>query len=634
MSPNNKPPIRHIITIIVLIAAAPALSASDTLVAAREPIEQTLGPGIAAFYEAHDFARDGMQAEAIERGSEAIAFFESIIEETDDEDTKRIAHYYLAHTYLEVIVDAATWMRFNGDYEKTRLLLTRYENEDDYRFVEGKRYALYPPDAGGDASAALAMFDGIGDRYELAYHRAIAMLSLGDVDGAAEVLAAETNPTATESALLMRLEVERLQPRVMSVSFPSDIRTNGRLLERAATLEQGTPLSSDHAIDTISALESFPAVASADLEYDFDASTNEVDVRVRVREGDSRMFGVLAYGAYVPETDGLAPDSDDSSALPLLLYSDQNLFGRMVQLDVITAGVYWQVGLGVPGVFGSPLSIYTGVESMVLPMDTLEYGDFSVDGGGQAAWIGTAVDLGPLSTSLEYQTGFTVYDEDTIDTGVEEPRDLRHAVSAEISADMRSDLAGGAASEGFALTLLGAFTTFSGFEQWGTQTVLFDSPDGPGTFTYGIEADAGWRIGRRGDIGVAIGAYGGFGFFARTHYDVGAPGPGSDSVLSVRGYPTGTQAERLAVAHGRVGYELVPGTVHLGAFHDVAAVEAADWAPDPDGLLNASGVALSFALPWSIRMSVAYARSYTSLDDDYDGGRDVIELTMMRIATF
>ncbi len=628
---------------VLFLAGTTHLPASDTqpnpsvrprLVAAPIEIVDALRPGIDAYNEAHALMRDGRREEAIERGTEAIEYFEEIVRETESPEKRRVAYYYLAHTYLDIIVDMNTWLRFNGDYERVRAILTAYESEEDYRFVEGKRYAQYPPEAGGDAQAALAMFDGVSERYELSYYRAIAMLELGDIGGAIGVLSGEPNLTGAGESLLRRIEVEQMEPRVTSISLPGAIRTRSRVLDRAMAIEVGTPLGSDHAATTVTRLQDLPAVAAVELEYDFDPRRNEVDVTVNVREGKQRMAGVLAYAAYVPEADGLAPDTENSAAMPLLLFNDRNLFGRMVQLHVVTAGVYWQASLGFPGAFGSPVTIETGLESMVLPMETMEFADLSVDKGEQAAWIGANADLGPVTADIEYRSGFSLYDEETIVSGVDVPRDVRHSVTARAAADMRSDIAGGASREGFAVALHGAFTTFSGFDTWGTESVRFRAPDGPGTWTYGIEVDAGWRVGRRGDVGLEVGAYGGSRFFTRALYDVASPGPGSDSALWIRGYPTGTQAERVAVAHGRVGFEVIPGSVHVGAFHDVAAVDVPTWAPEPEGLAHAGGVALSFSLPWSIQMRVSYAHSYTSLDGTSDGGRDVVEVTMMRITAF
>lgn len=607
-----------------------------------------LQPGIDGYYATHDLMRDGRQEEAIERGSETIAFLRSVADETDDPAVFRGANYYLAHTYLDIIVDMNTWMRFNGEYQKVRSSLSKFDGEADYRFVEGKRCALYPANAGGDAEKALDLFRGLGERYELDYYRAVALMKLDDIEGAIEVLESVKSPLPVEEALLSRLLVERREPRITSVTFPDGLRTRTSLLHRAfhanheSRVAVGETLTSERAAQSLSGVESLPSIASAEIEYDFDAHRNEVGVAVNVREGKQRTAGVIAYGAYVPEREGLSPDGDLSSAVPLLLYSDQNLFGRLVQLEAMTAGIFWQIGVGIPSVFGSPFSLKTGLSSIVLPLGQLEFTDaagervanFAVDHGQQSASIGTDIALGPIIAGVEYSTGFSVYDEDSIDSDIDVPRDVRHTLAAKLGLDTRSDLFFGASREGVALSLEGAFTSFSGFETWGTEGFRNEAPDGPGTWTYGIAADVGRRIGRRGDVGIEAGAYSGTDFYTRSSYVLGSAMPGTDSALWIRGYPTPVRVESAAIAHARAGYEIVPGTIHAGVYHDIAAVDVPKWIPDSNGLMSASGAALSFALPWSIQLRVSYTHSYFSLDGDAAGGRDVVELTMMRISAF
>lgn len=603
--------------------------------------EHNFVAGIEAYRLVHGAIRSG-DFEAARGGAENVAeHLQRVIDAGGA--AAQTAHLYLAHMYLELIVDAATWFAYQPRFDAHRTaFVAAGGNGTDLAYLDAKRMLFFPPSMGGDPEEArrvLTQLVAQGGPYEAEYFLASSYLNDGEPDSALSVLAGYPADRLSRASLDLqrRLEIEIAAPRVRSVSLESTPRTAEPLLVEAIVLTPGSTLTTEDASDTLERVGALPGISNVALDYDYDQERNEVDVRITIGEGSQRIVGGIVSSTLFTDIDRSNP------ATPLLLYMDENLFGRGVGLSVITAGIFNRVGVTIP--VGDGIDLRTGVEAMVLPLATVEFyganGDpldeLSFAGRHGAATIGAVTELGPAKVELDYLLRRDWYErEDDTAPGYVLPEDRLHRGALRLSVDTSEDIFFGAGLAGFRAGAAGRYDYYTGFDSWGTDEFRNDAPsNGFGSGTWEVSGAWGRRIGRRGDAGVHIAAVGGWNYYTRSLHRLGAPSGFDRSEVYVRGYPQGSiEAERALIAHAHGGAELVPGALHVSVFYDGAFVDAPDRVRQEPGMLNAAGIGLAAKLPWSLDLAVSWAHGFGSLDGSTNAPSDMFAITVTRLAAF
>lgn len=396
-------------------------------------------------------------------------------------------------------------------------------------------------------------------------------------------------------------------------------------------------------------LATITAAVSADGETDPIADLDRLvestsESEMPVYHIPQRFLGVVVGSELFAATDGDLIDPDASSPVtPILMYGDRDLLGRSITLDVMTAGIFWQLRLGTRDLWGTGVALGVAGEALIADFGTRAFYDAS--GRAVPRWesefssyagslhLDSALGPGVVATSYEVRREVYSATSDTAD-GFVLPDDVRHRVDMTATLDLTNPIALGAAYDGFSLTVGGAVTTFAGFSTWGTTDFSHSAPSGP-TITAEASAAYGRRIGRISNVSLEIAAFGGFNYYTRTLHALGSPGVMAGSALYVRGYPADSvEAERGALAHVDLGREVLPEKLHLSLFSDTALVDVPDRLRESTAVLHAVGAHMSARFPWSMQLKVTYAHSVVSLDGDTDGGRHALTLLLTRFAHF
>lgn len=455
-----------------------------------------LASGVIAYRLVHEALRSNDVETARAAAEEVDALLTRAIESGGE--TAQQAHLYLAHMYLELIIDAATWFAYQPRLELHRSAFVAHGgNGNDLAYLEAKKMLLFPPSMGGDPERAREILTNLAeydDQYEAEYFLARSYLLDGDAETAFELLAGYPGETlsAASQELARRLEIEIAAPRIRSVSLESNPRAANPLVSSAILLTPGAELAAADSVETLHRLGSLPGVSGASVEYDYDQARNEVDVFLSVTEGSQRIVGAIVSSVLVSDIDRSQPIT------PALIYMDENLLGRGVGLSVVTAGIFWQLGVTVP--LGEALDLRTGVETMLIPLDGVQF--YGADGESIAeqtlrrrtgsASIGGVATVGPLQGELEYRIGRELYERDS-DSASDYvlPDDLLHRGTVRVRADTSEEIFNGAGIAGFRVGATFRYEYYSGFDAWGTGTFRNEAPaNGLGTGT--LEFSAAW----------------------------------------------------------------------------------------------------------------------------------------------
>lgn len=622
--------------------------------------------GSGSLLEAAAAYASGSAALRSSRFEEAESLFEeaeSVLsrEPAPEERSPAFAAVLSAHVYLALIRDGSSWMRYNGELEKAvRRMDAAGAPEEDTLFVQAKRLVLFPPEAGGDPERGIALLDALEAEndglFDYPFLRAGAYVAAGRVDEAREILRlATTGDGSSPGARLVagemaeRLDIEEAKPTIRAIRYPEETRTNRSVLAEASGLRTGAVLTADAAARAVRQLEAIPAIVRAGLDYRYDAEAGMVDVDLYVQEARDRTILLFLSSTVEAGPHDLRYIYVDelSPPLPILAYTDENLFGRGWELTAVTAGVYNDVQVQSPA--AGALDVAAGVRGLAIPEEYLSFYDdhryllaerqlrssYSII-GGEAGYTTAAGLRAALSEEVRRDWYWR-------ETSMVVPDDIRWSTRADIGMDfIRRTGIGGIVPVGIAFEAGVAHHTFSGFRAWGTagsSEFWNDAPGGVGTLTcdatlqYGTLFAAGPTGGSgRANVGVSIGFFGGTNYYTRTRYRLGSAGPTDGTALYIRGYRTGEfEAETVFVGHLDAGYEVLPGRVHAALFTDAAilrrgnAPDAGRWHP-----LNSAGVVVSALLPWRMNLQIGYAHGFQDLTASTAHGHDRWTVTVIR----
>lgn len=634
----------RILLAVLLCIGMSAFATTPGFVPYEDPSPSAHGEfvaGLEAYRSVHRAIRSGDFSVARGGAERAEEHLRRVIESEDDAALS--AHLYLAHMYLELIVDSATWFSYQPRFAAHRgAFIAAGGGGQDLAYLDAKRMLFFPPSMGGDPERARRVLTELveqGEQYEAEYFLASAYLRERDPAAALRVLSNYPAERLSEAALELRrrLEIESAAPRILSVSLESRPRAAEPLVDAAIALSPGSDLTTEDASETVRRLGELPGVSNVSVEYDYDPARNEVGVRLAVREGSQRIVGGIISSTLFADLDRSNPFT------PVLVYMDDNLLGRGVGLSVISAGIFNRIGLAIP--LNSAIDLRTGLEAMVLPLETIPFygadGDpreeLAITGRHGSATIGAVAAAGPVTAELDYLLRRDWYERDSDSaSGYVLPDDLLHRTVLRLSIDTAEDIYSGAGLAGFRAGAAIGYDYFSGFGSWGTEEFRNEAPaNGFGSTTWEISGAWGRRIGNRGNAGIHIGAAGGWNYYTRSLHRLGAPSGFDRSELSLRGYPQASvEAEMALVTHVHTGFEVVPGALHASVFYDGAFVDAPDRVRDTAGVLNAAGVGLAAGLPWSLDLAVSWAHGFSALDGSTDAPSDMLAITVTRLAAF
>lgn len=639
-------------TIVPLSLSAEALFTDEALEAPAPGIERD---AVEAYLEAREHARAYRFSQAEESAERALSIADTAIE---NGDASGLIVILKAHIYLELIYDASSWSRFNGELTDTVYRMREIGvPEADIDFVEAKRLMLFPPEAGGDLERSLELFSALADEktlLELAVFHAAA-LTAADRGGEALVVLRDAHQAAPGDAAvadaLAAREIETAGPTITEIRYADEYRTRATSLDSALRIAVGSRLTENDAASSVAGLIELPTVVNAGLVYHYDHydhSADTVEIEVAIREAADRSLTVaLSTGIHAgPQAENWIYTDETEFPLPVLIYTDTNLFGRGAELTAVTAGVYNQVFLATSSGTRTGPRLHLGAQGLIIPEQYLEFYDEARRPLDEleirSSWAAGSIGVGyTLPAGVVADLSYTVRKdwyrdaEDTADA-MELPDDLLHSVRAETGMEFLAQTGpGGIVPVGIALTLGAEYDYYQEYDRWGIPEETHDAPsNGLGTTTYDIAMMYGTRLSDRVDASVSLAYAGGTNYYTRTYHRLGAGDALNGSAVYLRGYRTDEfYAEHAFNAHIGTGYEIVPGKAHIGVFSDAALVKPAPFTiDDADRFrpLVSAGTTASALLPWKIRGQIEVAHGFLDLEGELDHSHTTVALRLIR----
>ncbi|WP_028974750.1 tetratricopeptide repeat protein [Spirochaeta cellobiosiphila] len=338
---------------------------------------------------------------------DTISLIKTKIRNNPDEATSQ-DYYRLAALYDALIVDGASWLKYNNSKKNAVKESLRLNPDNlDAQVLEIASLLMFPPNAGGNEEKGRELLDQLLEVHPDSvsalmlngkYHQ-----QTGNVEKAKEfylrVLEVDENYTPA-NIILGDIAIDEKEYSIISITIQGDLSGNKEILDRAL----------DEYVDTIYRVDTKQKINDSILAYPFISSCSikvtpidDQNVKIDVYPVELKMRGVglLAeanlYGTYENEL--------DMSATPILMYLDQNWLGTGNQFTVLFAGVYLGLDYQMPERPGMPFNI--GLKG-----DTQVYGnevDF-VDEGRTSDWsINGPNAQGSLTLSKNLPMGSSLY---------------------------------------------------------------------------------------------------------------------------------------------------------------------------------------------------------------------------------
>jgi hypothetical protein len=646
--------VRTIFLIVILFVSAARLAALPigfypyAELSGTTDSERSLAQGVELYRVVLEAIRAGQSSLARDNAIEVDRVLGGVAASGSGDGTENaatlLANLYLAHMYIELIQDASSFFAYFPRFESALAgFVEAGGTGPPLEYLEAKKFLFMPPSVGGDIEKARDILRRLADeddQYEIVYNYALVSVREGDPAGALAVLIERHDGTLSTAAqqLKRRLLVETANPIVSSIIVLGEPRVAGQLVEGAIAFDEGEVLTPDNAAATSTQLGELPGISSVQIDYNHDQSNNSVDITIRLEEGSQRILGVFLSSVLFSDLDVSDP------IVGTVFYSDENLFGRGVEVSLTSAAVFWQLGFSIP--VAGPIALNVGADALIVPAlgGRTFYNSagspetrYSFEGSNIGSEIGVSVDIEPASLALDYRLE-KAYNRAVNDNpdGFRLPNDTRHSVAASASVALSQDIYNGAGLDGYEIRAAGEYVYFLGFESWGIEGFSHDAPrNGLGSLTYRLEAGWGSRIGRSTDVGFRLSGYGGTNFYTRTLYEIGTATLTSPNGPSLAGQPSDSiLARNVIVSHANLGYELVPSRLHVSLYHEGAYVDPPDWLYEKNAFLNSAGITVTARLPWSIDLRVGYAHSFSALNGRRSGTRDMVKIDLARLSAF
>ena len=610
-------------------------------------IETSVKAAAAAFTASRSSARANQLKNAQMLAHEAESLLGTI---EIRENENGILAVLAAHIYLELILDSASWTKYNPMLEQAvQSIHSADVPEADILFIEAKRLFLFPPEAGGDLLEGVRLFDKLADGSELfefsAFH-AKALLAVGERDRARMILEERLSINSTDEAargVLDHMTIEDIKPVILSIRFPGNIRTAQSIIQQALTIEPYGILTPSEATLTIQNLKEIPSITDAVMWYEYIPSSQSVNIELFIQETNDRSITMFLSSTLNagPHSSGYIYTDEIGMPLPVLVYSDSNVFGRNWEFLGITMAVYNDILFSRESIYDKPFDISFGAAGLAIPEEYLSFYD-------DHRYLIPEIELRSAYAKGKFDMGYTIFPgiranlqyglrkdwyqaAEGTDGAMVFPDDLRHMVNAGISMRLIQQVGpGGIIPVGPGFSAGASYEYFQGFKNWGIPGFLNEAPENDmGTITYNTSIQYGIQFLDHANVGLSAGFFGGSNYYTRTLLRLGPAGPTNGSALFIRGYRTGEfEAEMAAVCHFDMGYEMISERVHAGIFTDTALIRLPDgssWHP-----VNSGGLVLSALLPWELSARVEYAHGFQDITGSLSHGHDTLTMTVIR----
>ncbi len=523
----------------------------------------------------------------------------------------------LAHCYLGLINDAATWMKYRKKHELYLKKALEIDPDDcRLQLIAAKSMMRFPSPLGDEDDGEALLFSLL-EQYE---DSTFVLMSVADyyqdqneIDSSElyfrKVLTINSNHRyAREELDKIVLMSNELAIRFFIVDSAM-ITSSKRVLEKVDSF-RGTRLSMDSYSEIQEKLVEIPPIESATLTPQ-KVGDSQVDIFITVEEEDTR--GVVAMVDANLSNDyfnDLVP-----GFMPTLFYMNENVKGTGMALEFLTVVVYNQLDVTYRGLFDTKfLNANLLIESMILSEENDDYVmgkqiTATRKSSYHNALLGLGVSL-PFGMDIygRYWAQLDLYKD--LENMITPPNQVTHELMADITISTAGELFSPLKlKEGYHIYLNPYIQFKPDFRAWGDPDSLFTHNSSP---AYGIRAQAGYyrNLGRRFNLESDVHLLWMENAYESSRFRIGRKNLMDD--YSISGYiPEELVFDKGVLTNIKYTWIVRPEQFLLYGRYDFL------YDSDQEKLFNSVALGAGIALPWNMELKSEFG---IALDAERDSG--------------
>ena len=569
---------------------------------------------------------------------------------------------YLALVYYSLIKGPKEFMQYNDKMVKARKKAEEIDKDNPlFKYYQTKILILWPDNMGGNPELGLEntekLIEEKHDLFELDHLRILALKELERHEEMEEKLVkllAEKPYLKRSRQLLTKIKVERNQPRINKISYLNPFKTNNALVRKCISFKEDEIFTMKTLEKTRKKLEIFPYV-ELNLAYDYDETENQVDIGIVINETKLEVIGfTTSFQLTAGDSRTFVYEFDFENdypfpPYPIIIYLNNNLFNLNIDLDLMTAFIFWNIQISRKNLIFAFLDYKIGVNTMMIPnlitaktynLDRVAENKYSYNNNWVTAWtkIGKNFFFGvDIWGTYEFHKNFYFRNPDTDDDfrlpdnmNEEQTLDnkiplIKHSGFFDMgysSVDFVDK--GRYIPKGFLLQFGIKYEHYQNFRDWGIKEdgeYQYKPPEnGWGTLKYYLTAGYYLHFARILNIKLDGHYYGGNNFYDRLNlYSFGSSQ--FPQRLVIHGYREGEfKAEHIIAANFSFGIEPVKNIFHFELLYDVALLNNYRLSKYDHGFfwpLHSTGIKTHIGLPFDIRLNIEYGVGFNNLKGEW-----------------
>lgn len=523
--------------------------------------------------------------------------------ELTDKERSNI-NYILSEVYIDLIVDAKSWMDYNSKYEKSITECLNYDRENLlYNLNSARSMQRFPTPRGSfeDGEKLLkALSDENPNSFNILFVIADRNYNEGNIDLAEKdfLRVVEINPkhkTALER--LNDIELIRKNLTIRNITIKNDVKTSEKKIFKKLSSYIGKKLDFQLKQDMNQEVSKISAIGGATIKG-IQIDDGNVDLELTVNEDNTRALAFMAGGPLgLDYSNNVTPNLMGAG-----IYLDNNFLGSGLKFQLISAAVFNKLEIKKPGLINDGIIDLKFVgESMLLPTDNYNYTDGKKSkklGRGTSHYaqlgLGKELPIG-LITYINYKAKWEPQED--VSGVIEADESTIH----EINGELMLQLAGQAMSslqtlEGFNFTFLPKMVYRPDYKPWGRKDALFEHDDNPG-WSFFTQVAYYTNITERQNLAIDLTHLGSINPYESDRFKLGHAGTPLDPI-GVSGYIPGEIITDNAIV-ARIKYTFIqtPNKLNLFGKYDML------YDTDHNDLYKGCAVGINTKLPWDIEFS-------------------------------
>lgn len=528
-------------------------------------------------------------------------------------------NYILAELYLDLIVDAKSWMDFAGLYETSVLNILDYDDKDIRFQLNSARSMLRFPTSRGTAEYGEELLSNLvidnPENTLIVYSEADRNFQNGNIDIAEEGFQKVISLNPNHKLAINRLksiDLNRKNLTIRNITIKNDIKTSKKRVNKKLLGFVGEKLNfelQDEMTKEISKISSIGGATINGIQID----DGNVDLELNINENNFRAMGLLV-GAPIglDYSNELVP-----GGLAAFLYMDSNFLGTGASFQMITAAVFNKIDIMVPGLINDGVvDLKLSLESMLLSVDKKYIDDGEEEVIGKSSHhqfqvgLGRAFDFG-LSAFVNYKA--KIEPQEDIKNVVEKDDSFFHEINGELALNWAGDAMSGLQTlEGLNFSFNPQMIYKPNYKSWGETGDLYEHNDDY-SLQFVTQLGLYTNLGKAHNIGLNLTHLASINPYESERFRIGHGGTPFDKYILSGFLPGEITADNAVLSNLKYTFIQRPNKLNLYGKYDFL------YNTDDNEYYHGSAFGLNAVIPWNIEMNAEIGVGFNADREELPG---------------